>query len=150
MSRYATKTAVPVDRSMAEVRGILLKNNAQAVAIAESLDAASVQFIFENHPYKFIIKYPTFRDHQIQYTKSGKARTETQMHKEINDEHKRLWRAMVLYIKAAIEAHQSGLVNLKKSLMGNLVLSDGSGQTVYQRLERDIEKIRANPTLLIQ
>jgi hypothetical protein len=150
MARYASKTSVPVDRSMSEVRGLLLKNNSDAVAIAESKEGASVQFIFEGHPYKFLIKYPSPQDSDMRLNNKGQIKTQVQIEKSIDDEKRRLWRAMVLYIKAAIEAHLSGLVNLKRSLMGNMVIADGSGQTMYQRLEYDIDKVKANPKLLIE
>lgn len=147
MTKYASKTSVPVDRSMGQVRQILSKNGADGVAIAETREVAMVQFVFENMPYKFLIHYPNGKEDHIRFTDSGRERTEHQVESEIDSEKRRLWRSMVLYIKAAIEAHLNGLVNIKRSMMGNIMLDNGT--TMYQRLERDLDKARSNPSMLL-
>jgi hypothetical protein len=148
MSNYAKNTSVPVDRSMNQIRVLLQKEGADGVAIAESGYVAMVQFVFEGHGYKFLIHYPTDRDDKVRLTNSGKVRTSSQVKDEIEKEKRRLWRAMGLYIKAAIEAHANGLVDLKRSMMGNLILPNGD--TMYGRLENDIENITVNPKLLLE
>ncbi len=148
MTTYAKGTAVSVDRSMNEVRGLLMKNKAEAVAIVESQDAFQVQFVFDGHAYKFPIKYPNPQDPTIRLNHKGWIKSEAQIQKSIDDEKRRLWRAMVLYIKAALEAHQNGLVNIKRSLMANMVTY--SGKTIYQSLESNLDKAKTNPNFLLE
>jgi len=148
VSNYAKGTSVSIDRSMAQLRVMLQKEKAEGLAIAESGDVAMVQFIFEGKGYKFFIHYPSERDDKIRFTSSGKIRTTAQIDLEVKKEKQRLWRAMCLYIKAALEAHANGIVDLKRSMMGNLMLPNGD--TMYDRLDRDIDKISVNPKLLLE
>lgn len=147
MSGYAKNTSVTVDRSMAQVRVMLQKEGADGVAIAEAGSQAMVQFVFERKGYKFKISYPSKTDDQIRFTGAGRDRTDIQMETEIEKEKRRLWRAMGLYIKAAIEAHHNGLVDLKRSLMGNIMLP--SGETVYEKLEGNMDKVMIDPRFLL-
>lgn len=148
MTRYAKNTSVPVDRSMNQIRMMLQKENADGVAIAETSDKAAVQFVFEQVPYKFVIKYPIINEDEIKYTNSGKERTLAQKYDQIDKEKRRLWRAMCLYIKAALEAHNNGLVDIKRSMMGNLMLQNG--QTLYEKHGGDFEKVKMDAKLLIE
>lgn len=148
MSGYAKNTSVTIDRSMNQIRVALQKEGADGVAIAETKEKAVVQFVFESTPYKFVITYPTFNDDFIKYTGTGKKRTIPQMELESEKEKRRLWRAMGLYIKAAIEAHTNGLIDLKRSMMGNIMLP--SGHTMYEKLEGNFDQIKMNPSLLIE
>lgn len=144
---YAKGTSVPADRSMSQLRQLLLKNRADGVAIAETREGAAVQFVFERIPYKFHIHYPSGREEKIKFTPTGNERSLNQIDKEIDAEVRRLWRAMVLYVKAAIEAHENGLVDLKRSMMGNIMLP--TGQTMYQKLEGRLDDVITDPGLLL-
>jgi len=55
---------------------------------------------------------------------------------------------MVLYIKAAIEAHVNGLVDLKRSMIGHMLLP--SGKTFYNEIEKNIETFEANPRFMLE
>jgi bisphosphoglycerate-independent phosphoglycerate mutase (AlkP superfamily) len=145
---YANKTSVPVDRSMSQVRQVLQKHKAQAVAIAETDEGAATKFVFEGKPYQFVIKYPAIVEERIALTSSGKKRTTAQALAEIEAEKRRLWRCMVLYIKAAIEAHANGLIDLKRSMVGHMLLP--SGKTFYSEIEHNIEKFEANPRFMLE
>ena len=54
---------------------------------------------------------------------------------------------MVLYIRAAIEAHHNGVIKLQQSLIAHMVLP--GGDTLYQRLGDTVKGIEANPQLLL-
>ena len=145
---YANKTSVPVERSMIQVRQILQKHKVQAVAIAETDEGAATKFVFEGKPYQFVIKYPMISQESVMFTPSGKQRTGAQKLAEIESEKRRLWRCMVLYIKAAIEAHVNGLVDLKRSMIGHMLLP--SGKTFYNEIEKNIETFEANPRFMLE
>lgn len=145
---YANKTSVPVGQSQVEVRKILMKNGAEGVAIGETNQGASTQFIFEGKPYKFTIIYPSDQDERFTHTNKGKERTAVQLESELEAEKRRLWRCMVLYIKACIEAHVNGLVNLKRSMIGNMQLP--SGKTFYEAIDSDLGRFEANPRFMIE
>lgn len=145
---YAKNTTVPIDRSMVQIRRLLTKGGSDGVAIATTNDGACVQFIYEKMPYKFHVKYPTYRDDNIKYTNTGRVRTDIQMDREIESEVRRLWRALHLYVKAAIEAHDNGIIDLKRSLMGNLQIN--GGMTVYDKFKGDMKRLTTSATLFLE
>lgn len=145
---YASNTNVSVDKSMSQVRQMLTRNKSQGVAIAETEEGAATQFIFDNKPYKFVIRYPSKTEERIAFTNSGRPRTESKIDIEIESEKRRLWRCMVLYIKAAIEAHNNGLVDFKRSMVGYMLLP--SGKTFYQEIESNIPRLEANPKFMLE
>ena len=145
---YASKTSVPIGQSQVEVRKILMKSGADGVAIAETMQGSSTQFIFEGKPYKFTIMYPDRNDERFTHTNKGKKRTSVQLESELEAEKRRLWRCMVLYIKACLEAHTNGLVNLKRSMVGNMQLPNG--KTFYEAIDNDLARFEANPKFMIE
>ena len=147
MTKYASNTTVPIDRSMAQIRMMLNNCGADGTAIAEAQGLAMVQFSYDRKAYKFFIHYPSPDKDSIKYTSSGKERTDIQISQEIEKEKKRLWRSMGLYIKAAIEAHHNGIIDFKQSMLAHMIMP--SGDTVYKRLESTINGIEADPQLLL-
>lgn len=145
---YARGTEVSVDRSMAQVRQVLFKNGAQGVAMAESREACSVRFIYDDIPYKFSIQFPSASEPRVVFDKAKRKRTLKQIESFIEKEKMRLWRAMLLYITAAIEAHNNGLVDLKKSFMANMITSDG--KTIYEKVGNDLNRLADNPKFLLE
>jgi hypothetical protein len=148
MTKYAAKTTVSIDRSMGQVRQMLAKAGADGVAIAETAFGSTTQFIFDGKSYKFVITYPKTTDDAIIYTHAGRERTEKQIEAELESEKKRLWRSMGLYIKAALEAHNNGVIDLKRSMMSHMELPSGS--TVYEKIKDSLDKIDVKPQLLLQ
>jgi len=131
---------------MTQIR-LMLDKVSEGVAIATTDNGAAVSFVIENIPFKFNILYPNGREDKMRYTPTGQTRTQNQVEVEVDKEKRRLWRAMGLYIKAALEAHDNGLIDLKRSMMGNIMLKDGS--TMYQKLENNFSEIQVNPKLLL-
>lgn len=147
MSRYANNTSVTVDRSMIQVRQVIIKGGGDGVAIAETVEGAAVRFIFDKKAYKFVIKYPLRSQEDIAYSGNGRSRTKSQVDSAIENEKKRLWRAMWLYIKAAIEAHNNHLIDLNKSLMSHMLLP--SGKTVYEKVYKNLDQLDVSPQILL-
>lgn len=145
---YASKTSVNVDRSMSQVRQILMSYKATAVAIAETSEGAVTKFLFEGKVYQFKITYPGIAEERICFKKGGQKRTDAQKIAEIEGEKRRLWRCMVLYIKAAIEAHENGLIDMKKSMVAHMMIPQGG--TLYEHIEKDISRFESNPRFMLE
>lgn len=145
---YANKTSVPIDRSMSQIRQLLFKAKSSGVATAETTEGAVTKFIFEGKPYKFKINYPSFCEERIVYTSTGRERTDAQKFAEVEAEKRRLWRCKLLYIKAAVEAHQNGLMDLQRSFVGHMQLP--SGKTFYEVIEGNLERFEANPSFMLE
>ena len=147
MTSYANNTSVPIDRSMNQIRVMLKKIGADGTAIAESDNKAMVSFVYQGKNYKFFINYPSIDDDSVRLTDGGRERTQSQCEAEIDKEVRRLWRAMGLYIKAAIEAHNNQIIPLEKSMLSHMVLP--GGKTVFEKVQKVIAQIEVNPQLLL-
>jgi hypothetical protein len=144
---YAKGTSVTVGKSMEAIRKILMGNKATAVGVFESAQAGAIQFYFEGIPFKYVVKYPVIAEKEVCYTKGNQRRTDAQKLKYIENEKRRLWRCLVLFIKAAIEAHNQGISDLKKTLVASMLLP--SGETMYQKIENNIDKLKSDNNFLL-
>lgn len=147
-TRYANKTKVPVSQSINAVRSLLQKHGADAVAIIETNKGAACQFVFEDKQYKMVVHYPSEDNDIVKYSPQGKLRTESQIASEIESEKRRVWRSLLLFLKAAIEAHYSQVVDLKRSLLSSMVLK--SGKTFYQEVEPRLAQLDVDPTFMLE
>jgi hypothetical protein len=115
---YAKGTAVPVSRSIDEIRSMLLKAGATRYAYGEDPDQAAVQFELDGRHYRFAVRRPTEADVPRQVYRVPPAAL-------IDAEWRRRWRARVLWIKAQIEFAEVEPVAFHEAMLAHLVLPDG-------------------------
>src|SRR5690348_9057434 len=94
---YAKGTSVTVERSLDEIRRILLKAGATHYAYGEDPDQAAIQFALDGLHYRFTVRRPT--QSEVGSAVSNQYGT----HSRVDAEWRRRWRARVLWIKAQIE-----------------------------------------------
>lgn len=129
MTRYAEHTSVPADRSRAEIDRVLSKYGASGfgyswerreVAInpvpvygpkTEQRDFAAIVFQFKERRVRLDVPMPTAREAGT--TQRAEAQT------------RQRWRALLLVIKAKLEAVESGIVSFDSEFLAQLVLPDG-------------------------
>ena len=118
---YAEQTSVSVDRSRTEIERILERYGADAFMYGTDQGKAVIQFRAENRLLKFVIRYPA--QTEVALTPTGRPkRDQDAAHQQ---ERRRLWRALALYIKAKLEAVESGIVLFDEVFMPHIVLPDG-------------------------
>lgn len=116
--RYAQGTAVPVNRSIDEIRSILLKAGATHYAYGESPENAQVQFALEGLHYRFVVPRPQAGEFSAVTNQHGFAA-------RLDAEWRRRWRARVLWIKAQIEFAEAEPDAFRDAMLAHLVLPDG-------------------------
>jgi hypothetical protein len=130
MSPYAEGTAVVAEKSIAEIRKMLAANGATHYAYGSTPDGEMVQFALDSHFYRFEVPVTTaaalrevfLAEHDADWNGRSRAdRINWDMRAE--GEHRRRWRARVLWLKALLEFMDE--VPLEQSLLANLVLPDG-------------------------
>jgi hypothetical protein len=122
---YAENTAVPVAKSRAEIEQLLTKHQCQKfmAGIDHQAHRATVQFQAHHRIIRFEIqlpdpadpKYRKMRNSYLQRTAAGIA-------KVVEQEERSRWRALLLVIKAKLEAVESNIATFEEEFMAHIVL----------------------------
>lgn len=128
MTKYAEGTKITPEKSQVEVQTILKKYGATDVASGEQGEQAVIGFKFNGKLYKIILPYPDIKDFLLS---GNRTRTGLQQQTAKDQEIRRLWRALILVIKAKLEAAQSGIVTFEQEFMAHIVVNE-QGQTMYE------------------
>jgi hypothetical protein len=136
MNRYAAKTNVTPDRSMAEIETTLRRYGAQRFMYGR--DEAKVLIAFEMHDrrLRFVLPIPT--EGEFRQTPTGRTRrSKTIVTGQYEQAVRARYRALLLSIKAKLESVESGIEEFEDAFMAQIVLPDGS--TVGERMKPQIE-----------
>lgn len=123
MTKYAQGTTVTVEKSRSEIESLIKKNGGKNFCYFSSPDAEV--FIFEafNRRLKFGVKMPKISGY---YT--DKQRTE-----KTQAEYRRLFRVLILRLKAKFESVKSGEVSFDEEFLANIV--DNENRTVWETIQ---------------
>jgi hypothetical protein len=135
---YAQGTEVTVDRSQTELRSTLRKYGADGLAMAETRDRAVVEFMANDRRIRFSLPLPTETDADLRRTKAGVTRSSAQLRSAVAAEERRRWRALVMVVKAKLEAVESGIVTFEDEFLAQTVLPDNS--TVAEQIQEPIRR----------
>lgn len=113
-ARYAAKTSVPVSRSRDEIERTLSRYGASAFGYGWDEGRAVVSFRAQNRYIRFAMEIPL-----------------------IAQEERQRWRALVLVIKAKLEAVESGITTFENEFLAHIVLPDN--RTVGEWLAPQID-----------
>lgn len=111
MTRYAERTKVPVAKSRADIEAVLRRYDAEAFGFAWEGSRAMVTFRIAGRYIRMSMDVP-------EGDGLGLGGQETRQR----------WRALLLVIKAKLEAVDSGISTIEDEFMAHIVLPDG--QTV--------------------
>lgn len=113
--RYASRTKVPANQTRNEIESLLAKNGATGFLYGADGEHAMIAFAMNGWRLKFLMPLPT-----------AKRLSETQ----VAGETRRRWRALLLIIKAKLEAVASGIVAFEREFLpyistnGNATVAD--------------------------
>ena len=128
---FAENTSVPVERSRAEIERLLSRHKCTKFMAGVDHEAhrATVQFQAHNRIVKFEIDLPNPADPKYKKIKNSYLqRTASGIEKVVSQEERTRWRALLLVIKAKLEAIESGISSFEDEFMAHIALP--SGQTV--------------------
>jgi hypothetical protein len=106
--RYAEGTKVPVAQSEAEVKTMLKAMGSDRIAVLEEEGTSSIFFQIGTTSYK--ISTPPLR----------------QDVRNQDAEHRRVWRSLVLLVKAKKTAITEGITTVEREFLSDVVMPDGS------------------------
>jgi hypothetical protein len=107
MKRFATNTRVPIERSRAEIERVITRYGATRLMTAYIEDRAVIAFELNNRRVRFVMPTPD--------------RTKFKRPDSYDKEHRRLWRAFALVIKAQLEAVASGVFSFEDMFLAHII-----------------------------
>ncbi len=147
---YAEKTTVTVAKSKAEIEGLLEKYGAESFLTGWDKDKGRsfVAFQYQGRPYRIEVPIPSVENKDFWQTPAGKKRTEAQARSAHNQVCMSRWRAMLLMLKANLEAVDLGLLSFEAAFLGQAMIP--GGQTVAEALLPQLDRIaRGDMPLLL-
>lgn len=136
--KYAEGTEVSIGRSRDEIENTLERFGAsgQLWLRDNEREVVTIGFKCEERTYKFTIRLPPLGDFRT--TPSGRwERTDIQAKNAQDAETRRRFRSLANYIKAILDAIDTGIIEAEEALMPYLVLH--SGETVYERVQLQLK-----------
>ena len=139
MGRYAANTAVPIERTRTEIERTLMRYGARAFSYGWDGQRAVIMFEADDRRIRFDIEMPHIGNYL--HTPTGLRRS-TGAAEDFRDKAVRQrWRALLLIIKAKLEAVESGIVSFEDEFLAHIMLPDGSkvGQWMAPQLQEVYE-----------
>ena len=123
MGKYASNTTVSIEKSQSEVQNILRKYGADAFGVMERKNSAYLMFEYNNLIIQITVPLP--QKDEFMKTESGRIRKTNQVNQSYEQAIRQRWRALVLAIKAKLEAVESGISTLEKEFLAFVIMPDG-------------------------
>lgn len=122
MGRFAADTSVSVERTEAEIKATLRKYNATGFGVWEEAGRAVIQFDAQDRRIRFVLPLPDRNDRDFVLTPAGKAqRTPEARAKAWEQACRQRWRALLLAIKAKLEAVDCGIADFEEEFLAYVV-----------------------------
>ncbi len=130
MGRYAKDTTVSPDRSQREIRQTVLRYGATGFGLMEKTDGrAAVVFEFEGLTIQIALVIPPKDSPEFTVTDTGRDRNESRAFLAWEKATRQRWRALLLVIRAKLEAVDAGISTIEREFMPFVVCGPG-GQTL--------------------
>ena len=145
MSRYANGTSVPIDRSKAEIERTLTRYGAEKFAYMSEQDRAQIAFQFKGRAIRMKLDLP--RPNDFAKTEKGRPRPPAAQVSECDKAIRQKWRALLLVIKAKLEAIEAGVSTFETEWLPWVVLPNG--RTVAEHIGPQIAEGKIPSTLML-
>lgn len=133
MSKFAEDTAVPVEKSRAEIERLITRYGATSTAFMNSPGRAVIAFEAVGRKVLFNLPLPEQSDRRFDRDGRNHARSKEQRFAAWEQACRQKWRALALVIKAKLEAVASGITTFEDEFLAHILLPDG--QTVGQHVK---------------
>lgn len=153
MGKFAEGTAVPVDKTKTEIESTLIRFGATGFVSAWMGTSHAIMFEMHGRRVKFVLPMPDPQDRKFTFLTKNSWRPDAsaKVRKDRYDgEVRRLWRSLLLCIKAKLEIVESGIATFEEEFLSHVVLPDGRtvGQWMGPQIATVYETGRMPPLLL--
>jgi hypothetical protein len=138
---YAAQTSVPVERSRAEIERVLQNYGAQQFIYGWDQHAAVVGFTVMHDEERRQIRFRVEVPDQASFlrSKGGQRRTAIQAEKAFQQAQRQRWRALLLVIKAKLEAIEAGIATFEDEFLAYTMLP--GGETVGEWMKPQLDEV---------
>jgi len=139
---YAEHTSVPAERTRAEIEKLVAKHGATHFVSAWGDGKAQMQFMIRGRLLQFVLRMPTNEEAKKKAPRgryTWQAPPSTNIQKWMEQEMRRLWRCLLLAIKAKLEIVENGIETFDQAFLANIVVD---GRTVYEHIVSTEGKLR--------
>lgn len=152
--RYAAHTKVAVEKSRAEIEQLLDKYGATGFVYGRNRDRQIVGFEIGARRYRFTLRLPSPDDQQFTHQVANqygalRERSAAAARAAYEQEQRRAWRELAMYIKAVLIAAASGIITLEEALLAYAVTPDNTtvAEWLLPQLEQAEQEGRMPPLL---
>jgi hypothetical protein len=123
---YAQRTEVPSEKTRMEIERALIRWGAHEFVTGWTENEAQIAFAFADRKVLFRLPLPNRRDKRFTHT-PGKSlqRSPAAAQAEYEQAVRQRWRALLLIIKAKLEAIESGVTSFETEFLPHILLPDG-------------------------
>ena len=132
---YAAQTRVPISKTKTDIEELLTKHGAMGFAYATEGNHSMVAFNMSGRRVQIMLVMPSVDDYAR--TARNARRTAAAQQSAWEQAYRQRWRALLLIIRAKLEAVESGITTLESEFLANIVLPDGG--TVGQWLAPQVD-----------
>lgn len=138
MARFAEGTSVSVEKSRAEIEGLIVRYGATHTAFMNAPGRAVICFEAKARRIMFELPLPDRAEKRFQRDGRGTTRSGDKVTEAWEQACRQRWRALALVIKAKLEAVESGITAFEDEFLAHIVMPDG--QTVATHVKPTIAK----------
>lgn len=137
-ARYASTTTVSVEKTRAEIERTVTRFGADQFASGWETGRAMITFRTHGRLIRFVLPLPDRNTRAITHTPTGIRRSAPQAEKEWEQACRQSWRALLLVIKAKLEAVTAGISTVEQEFLAWVVLPDNSlvGEWLAPQIEQ--------------
>lgn len=151
---YANGTSVPADRSRAELEKLLRAAGCSRLAFGHDGDLAVVTFDLGGRVVRLSLSVPALehfkkKTTRRRWTSGGYEKPDAALQRLREQEERRLWRVLVLLVKAKLETIGQGLSTVEREFLADVVVN---GRTIGDQLTKHLDQIYSGegaPRLLL-
>jgi hypothetical protein len=136
VTRFAEGTTVSSEKSRAEIEQTVRRYGADMFISGWEGDIARITFRVKERFIRFDLKLPRRDEKRFTHwpkPSDWKTRADAAAEKLWRAEERRVWRALLLLIKAKLEAVESGMAAFEAEFLGNVVLPDNQTVADFMR-----------------
>lgn len=137
--RYAEDTKVPVDRTRHEIERTLTRYNADGFLFGHDQGRGMVAFRMHGRQIRMFVAPIDRTARDVTHTASGSRRPTSQHQARVDQLERQRWRALLLILKAKLEAIATGAVTFDEEFLPHIVLP--SGATVGEWINPQIDHV---------
>lgn len=135
--KYAAETQVSPEKSRMEIEATLTRYGADSFVFATSPLGATVMFEAHGRKVRFNLTMPDPVAREFRFSPAGRARDSRATQAAYEQAVRQRWRALLLTIKALLEAIEVGLLSFDQAFLAHIMVQDGStvGGSLIPRLD---------------